>query len=97
MADDIGDGVEWLQWLLTNDIEAVGGHRPSDMASVVRPAVIFCAANGGWMLSVRIEAKIGGIYVRRTGSRLEYGVKIRRPRSIDRTSLRAPPATATHS
>ena len=51
MADDIGDGVEWLQWLLTNDIEAVGGHRPSDMVSEVRPAVIFCAANGGWMLS----------------------------------------------
>jgi hypothetical protein len=53
MADDIGNGVEWLQWLLTNDLEAVGGHRPSDMVSVVRPAVIFCAANGGWMLSVR--------------------------------------------
>jgi hypothetical protein len=54
MADDIGDGVEWLQWLLTNDLEAVGGHRPSDMVLVVRPAVIFCAANGdgGWMLSV---------------------------------------------
>jgi hypothetical protein len=38
MADDIGDGVEWLQWLLTNDLEAAGGHRPLDMVSVVRPA-----------------------------------------------------------
>jgi hypothetical protein len=37
MADDIGDGVEWLQWLLTNDLEAVGGHRPLDMV-VMRPA-----------------------------------------------------------
>ena len=52
MADDIGDGVEWLQWLLTNDLEAVGGHRSSDMVLVVQPAVIFCATNGGWMLSV---------------------------------------------
>ena len=52
MADDVGDGVEWLQSLLTNDLEAVGGHRPSDMVSVMRLAVIFCAANGGWMLSV---------------------------------------------
>ena len=37
-----------------------------------------------------IEAKIGGIYVRRTDSRLEYGVKIRRRGSLDRTGLNVP-------
>jgi hypothetical protein len=53
MADDIGDGVEWLQWLLTNDIEAVGGHRPSDMVSVVRGA-----ASGDFLTTDRFTIRI---------------------------------------
>jgi hypothetical protein len=52
MADDIGDGVEWLQWLLTNDIEAVGGHRPSDMVSVVRGATSGDFLCGEWRMDV---------------------------------------------
>ena len=40
-----------------------------------------------WMLSVKRFKKCR-IYVRRTDSRLEYGVKIRRRGSLDRTGLR---------
>ena len=73
MADDIGDGVEWLQWLLTNDLEAVGGHRPSTWFRWCGRRCFFVRRMAdGCCLS--IEAKIGGIYVRRTDSRLEYGV-----------------------
>jgi hypothetical protein len=66
-----------------------GSRRPSAIGHGFGGAagMIFCAANGGWMLSVNM-ARIGSIYVRPTDSRLEYGVKIRRPRSIGRTALK---------